>query len=113
MGPRSPAETHERWTQAFRAKDVDALVELYEPDAVFVPEPGQEVQGRQAIREVLTGFLGVGGEFDMHSTRAIGAADPAIVYSKWRLSGGRDAEGNAVDLDGETTDVVRRQPDGS
>ena len=43
--------------EAFNAHDVDALVELYETDAVLVPQAGQRATGRKEIREALTGFV--------------------------------------------------------
>ena len=36
--------------------DLDAALELYESDAVFVVAPGQVVTGHAAIREVLRGM---------------------------------------------------------
>jgi len=43
--------------QAFNTGDINQVLELYESDAVLVPEPGQVVHGTPAIREVLSGFL--------------------------------------------------------
>ena len=37
----------------FQRRDVDGLLELYEPEAAFVPQPGQVLTGIAAIREAL------------------------------------------------------------
>jgi len=46
----------------------------------------------------------------MEPGKVILANDIALLFSKWNLS---DPEGNAVELSGQTSDVVRRQADGS
>jgi ketosteroid isomerase-like protein len=39
--------------------------------------------------------------------------DLAVAYGEWTLTGGADPDGNPVDLEGRSTDVMRRQSDGS
>ena len=57
------AGTPEALTRAFvacvHAGDLDGFVALYEPDAVFQPQPGVVVQGRDAIRHALGELLTV------------------------------------------------------
>jgi ketosteroid isomerase-like protein len=114
MGTESPRQAHERWAEAFAARDVDALLELYEDGAVLVPEPsGEAVAGKAAVHDVLAGFVGMGADFDVQSTRVVDGDGVALVFSKWRLSGGTGPDGNPLDMTGETTDVIRRQPDGT
>ena len=114
MGPESPRQAHERWAEIFGTGDINALLDLYEERAVLVPEPGAEpVAGKAAIRDVLNGFLGLGATFELKATRVVEGDNAALVLSKWRLSGGTGPDGNPVDMTGETTDVIRRQPDGT
>jgi len=112
MIARSPAEADRLFAQAFSAGDLDALVSLYEPDAVLVPQPGQTVKGRQAIREALQGFLSLCGEFRLEVKSAVENGDLALVRSDWRLSGTAPG-GCMIDLSGQAVEVLRRQPDGS
>ena len=112
MPARTPQEIHELFTQYFAAKDADALVALYEPDAAFTPQPGQVVAGQAAIREAIGGFLSLDAEFNMQAGTVIEAGDIALLISKWTLKGS-DPNGAAVDLAGQTADVVRRQADGT
>jgi ketosteroid isomerase-like protein len=44
------AAAGERWLAAFHREDVEALVELYDPAAVLLPDAAPEVEGRAAIR---------------------------------------------------------------
>jgi ketosteroid isomerase-like protein len=39
--------------------------------------------------------------------------DLALAYGEWTLTGGVDPDGNPVNLEGRSTDVMRRQSDGS
>ena len=107
MAARKPEEVHDLFTKFFNAGDLDALVSLYENDAVLTPQPGQVVKGAAGIRDALSNFLSVKGKFTMQLERAIEAEGVALLISKWTLSGG------AVELAGTTSDVVRRQADGT
>jgi uncharacterized protein (TIGR02246 family) len=109
----TPNDTHRLWTEAFQRGDLDGLVALYEEDAAFLAEPGAApITGKGPIRDALTAFLSIGASFDIERTETVEGPDLALVYSRWTLKGGSDADGNPVDVAGETTDVVRRQADG-
>lgn len=112
MPAQTPQEIHERFTRAFAAKDTEALLALYEPGAVFIPQPGLVASGHAAIREAIGGFLALDAEFEMHDTSVVQADDIAFVSSKWTLNG-TDPSGAAVALAGQTADVARRQADGT
>jgi uncharacterized protein (TIGR02246 family) len=111
MPARAPDEVHRLFTQYFTAGDIDALVSLYEPTAVLLPQPGQKVSGHAAIREALAAFLAMNGKFQMAPPKVIQATDVAIVFAEWTLSA-LAADGSPIRLSGHTSDVVRRQPDG-
>jgi uncharacterized protein (TIGR02246 family) len=113
MAAREPEEAHRLWTERFKAGDLAGLLELYEPDATLMPQPGQPVSGTTAIREALGGFLGLKPTFDMPEIKpAIRSGDLALLHSSWTLSG-TGPDGSPLNLRGTTADVVRRQPDGT
>ena len=112
MPARRPQEMYDLFKHYFDAKDADALVTLYEPDAAFQPQPGQVVTGHAAIREALGGFLALNAEFQMQPANIIETGDLALLLAKWTLKG-TDPNGEPVDLSGQTSDVVRRQADGT
>ena len=112
MGARTPEEAHHLWAQAFSAGDLDGLVALYEPDAVLLPGSGQPVTGRSAIREALRGFLALEARFELRVQRALQADDLALLYSRWTLSA-TGPDGSDLKRGGQTSDVVRRQSDGT
>lgn len=113
MRASTPEETHRLLMDAFNRGDVDGLVDLYEDDAVFLVQPGAPLaRGTAGVREALRAFVGMNGTFKIERTDLVRADDVALVYSTWTLKGGADPNGNPIDLAGQSTDVVRRQPDG-
>jgi SnoaL-like protein len=48
---------HRLFEEAFNAGDLDALMELYEPDAALIAQPGSVAHGGEQARAALQGFL--------------------------------------------------------
>jgi ketosteroid isomerase-like protein len=69
MPARNPAEIHTLFRHAFNLGDVEALIALYEPNAVLVVD-GKEVIGREIIRKTLESFLARCGRMTLE-TRAV------------------------------------------
>lgn len=112
MPAHSPRAVHELFANAFASGDLEAVISLYEPDAILVPQPGHVVRGHAAIREALRGFLAITRRFTLQFGNAFETSDIALLCSKWTLTGA-DPAGNSVELAGQTADVVRRQSDGT
>src|SRR5215468_10154471 len=108
MPAQKPEEVHRLFADAFHQGDLDAILSLYEPDAVLVPQPGQTVQGHSAIRQALAGFLAMKPRFAFQSIRAIGSSEIALLSSDWMLAG-TGPGGVPVNMSGRTADVVRKQ----
>lgn len=109
-----PKALNMKWAAAFNAGDLDALMTMYEPDAVLVPGPGADpVQGADAIRAALQWFLGLGGTLQFTPVHWIVDGDLALSSVAFHLEGGHDADGNPVPLRGVTAEVLRRNPDGT
>ena len=93
------------------AADLDGLVALYEPSAVFEPQPGAIVRGRSAIRHALDELLAVTPTIVADTVQTLVAGDTALVINEWVLTG-TAPDGTPVRQQGRSTDVVRRQSDG-
>jgi uncharacterized protein (TIGR02246 family) len=113
MPAHTPEEVQRLWAQAFSAHDLEAVMALYEPEATLIPQPGQIVTGTEAIREALSGLLALKPKFELEFKKAFQAGDIALLFSDWTLSGTDPEGGNAIELEGRTSDVARRQADGS
>ena len=113
MAAHTPEAVHSEWMKAFNAGDLAGMVALYEPNASVVSEPGGDVvSGLPAVEENLQGFLSLGGQIDLRLQRCVQSGDLAILYSGWIMTG-HAPDGSAVSLKHQTTDVVRRQEDGT
>jgi uncharacterized protein (TIGR02246 family) len=65
---RDIAKMSEQWAKEWKAKNLDALMALYEEDAVFLPATGTRVTGRAAIRELFEKALAVNtSDVQVHS----------------------------------------------
>jgi ketosteroid isomerase-like protein len=110
MQANTAKQVHELFVERFNAQDADAIIELYEPNAVILPPDA--LSGHVAIRQVLDGFLALNGKMENTIVRVIEQQGIAILYSRWTVSG-TGPDGTPVTVGGTTSDVVRRQSDGN
>ena len=113
MPARTPKEVEDLFPQAMNARDIDAMLALYEPDTVFVPEPGQAlVQGEPALRAQLRTFTDAQPELSTEVRHVVRAGDIALSWIPWSMKRTR-ADGTQETISGRAVNVVRRQPDGT
>lgn len=98
---RRPEDLSDFFLKRANAGDVEGVVALYEPDAVLAFPPGQLTRGHEQIREIYRDFFA--------TAPVLGSAGqmPAIVNGDIALTTTRLPGGGA------TTEIARRQPDGS
>lgn len=109
---RQPEEIHLRFVTAFNSGDIDAIMALYEPQATLVPQPGQVVQGRDAIRQALLQFLALKGTLQVkHIFTVHGPGGIALVRGQWKLTG-TGPEGQPIEMAGQSMEVLHQQPNG-
>jgi len=107
-----PEATIERFSELLAAGDLDAMVELYEPDATFAPQPGESVSGRDEIRAALGAFLAVKPRMTGRIEKVLEGGDTALVANRWTLTG-TAPDGSPVEMAATSADVLRRRADGS
>jgi uncharacterized protein (TIGR02246 family) len=107
-----PAAVIERFAELLADGDLEGMLELYEPDAAFAPQPGETVTGREQIRSALEGFLAVKPRMDGTIEKVLEAGDTALVTNRWRLAG-TAPDGTPVRMAATSADVLRRRSDGS
>ena len=108
MIAKTPAEVHTLFARLFSAGDLEGLMSLYEDEATLVQRTGTSLNGKAAIRESLSKLLSMGIQMKLEVRRTIQAGDLALLLSTWELKG----EGASASS-GQTSDVARRQADGS
>jgi uncharacterized protein (TIGR02246 family) len=101
------ADIHRLVEDAFNAGDVEALVALYEEDAAMATPDGTFVRGRAAIREQWSGFIALGGTIQMMTRHAVVVGDTALLSNDWHFVGA------GMELSSRTSEVARRQSDGT
>jgi uncharacterized protein (TIGR02246 family) len=112
MAARSPEEIDRLFEREVNAANLEAVVALYEPTATFTVEPGKVVTGTAAIREAIAGFLDLKPTIALSPRVLANTGDIAMVSSKWTLKGAAP-DGTAVDLAGDSVEIIRRQADGT
>ena len=111
MPARKPEEANILVCEALTDGDIEAALALYEPNASFAPEPGQVVTGKEAIREVMNGFLALKPTLTIEVPTVLESGDIALLYSKWSLEG-TGPDGKPMTMSGNGREVVRRQANG-
>ena len=106
-----PEDAHPEFVRSFNHGDLQGLLALYEADARLLANPGDIRTGHGAIRPVLQQFLDLRGEIAMSTVSIIEAAGVALLRGRWRLNG-TAGNGNPVAIEGNSIEVLRRQPDG-
>ena len=112
MAVRTPEDLHPAFVAAFNAGDLDALLALYEEGGVVTPQPGVVATGHAAIRAALGGFLSLRGVITMTTKTIIPAGDLALLHAAWTVDG-VGPDGAPVALAARSSEVIRRQADGT
>jgi ketosteroid isomerase-like protein len=102
----TPREIHVLFECAFNSGNVEDIVALYEPRAVLV-SGGELVTGYEGLRIAYTAFLATGARMKLDTRAVIESGEGlAVLHGAWSL-------GPPSATQGLSTEVVRRQADGS
>lgn len=106
MPASRPQELHPLFELTFNTRDIEGIMALYEPTAVYV-SGGSAVVGHSSIRQIYASILADTGLMTL-ATRAVVESDEglAVLYGAWSV-------GPPSKSEGLSTEVVRRQPDGT
>jgi uncharacterized protein (TIGR02246 family) len=105
-------ETVEKLDEAFNRRDIEAVLEFYEDDAVLVAEPNRIVQGKAAIRQTFEFVFTLNGTAKQVKTQTIESGELALFLSKWTFSGTLP-DGTAFTRDANATCVFRKSANGA
>ncbi len=114
MPAHTPEDINHLFVKAMNEGDVEAMMSLYEPDQVFVSQPGQPlVRGvGEALREKLRSFTKMKPQLEIKMKHVVEAGDIVLYCCQWsmRLTG---PDGKEQTMSGRDANVARRQPDGT
>ena len=112
MPANNAEEIHALLAAAFNSGDIEAFLELYEPEALLlVPPDGRPARGEAAIRAAVEPVFAARPAFESRVVASLEAGDLALTHARWSSTVGSDGE--AVEESGRGTIVSRRQRDGS
>lgn len=107
-----PEELHLLYAKAINEGNVEAVVGLFEKDALLVPRPGQPpVQGEAAIRTVIQGLVALHLQIQMIDRAVVQTDEIALTRGPWQVQI-NDANGVPQILSGTGLEIARRQPNG-
>lgn len=112
MKTLNPLDAIAQFVDAMNQGDLETALSFYEPQASLVVKPGVVATGTMAIREALAGFVALKPTLSSEAQQVVEAGDIALYCSRWSLRG-TDPTGNAVQLNGCSSDILRRQPNGN
>jgi uncharacterized protein (TIGR02246 family) len=112
MPATTPEQIHRLFQDIFNAGDIDGLMELYDPDAALIAQPGSVAQGSEQVRAALQTFLALKGHITLDTKLVVTVGDLAYLSNTWSLRG-TGPDGNPVALGATTAEVARRHADGS
>lgn len=113
MPARTPEDCDHLLAEHLGSGSVDEIIALYEPNAIFVTEDRQPLQGHAMLREVMTLFAAARPTLTPHLVLVARQGDDlAVVYNDWSLSA-VGPDGGTVEQSGRAIEVIRRQDDGT
>ena len=111
MTARTPEDLDHLFAQHLNARDLDALVRLYEPDASLTSPPGNTVRGHAAIRAALAAFVEARPTMTMAPRLVAQTGDIALLSSRWTVDM-TGPDGKPTQRAGQSVEVARRQASG-
>jgi len=106
-----PEDCDQVFAACVKARDLDGLMALYEPEAQYVRRNGTVVAGQGAIRELLQSLTNVATEIEMNVSIVVALNGIALIYNDWTAKAVSE-DGRVRESAGKAVEVVRRQPDG-
>jgi uncharacterized protein (TIGR02246 family) len=113
MPAYQPEECEILYGEALNRGDVEAAVELYEPDAKIRARAGSVICGTDAIREHVQSILAVKPKLAIDGSVLVSSdGNIALTSARWNLEATLP-DGQPMIDSGQSMEVVRRQADGT
>jgi ketosteroid isomerase-like protein len=106
MSAKSPEEICRLFQQSIAAGDLNSLLSLYDPEAVFLNQSGEVKTGEAGLREALAPLAAAQARCDYTIRQIIQSGDIALMHTDWQVTSPQPMSTYAIE-------VARRQPDGT
>lgn len=111
IAPDDPEQLGMLFAERANRGDLEGMLELYEDTATFVGPDGISASGKEDIRLRLNGLLAMAPQITNTDSDLVLAGDVALMSTHWTMRLGI-LDGDAASVDGQSTEVARRQPGG-
>lgn len=109
----SPERTVEKWEQAIKGGNTEALSQAYTSDAVIIPPSLEILADQQDINKFWLNQLNQGaGNFQLDTIYLKVEGDTAYQTAIWSTTL-TNSKGDSIDISSNMTNVLTRQQDGS
>lgn len=105
MPAKTPEEICRLFQRSMREGDIESLLSLYDPEAVFLAQSG-EVKKGDGLREELASLAVAKPQFDFNIRQVIQSGDIALMHTDWEVS-------SPLQMFVYAIEVAHRQADGS
>jgi ketosteroid isomerase-like protein len=85
MPAKSPEEICHLFQHAMAEGDIDSVLSVYDPEAVFLNQSRDVTKGREGLRQELTPFAAMRARFDFTIKQVIEAGDIALMHTEWTV----------------------------
>jgi uncharacterized protein (TIGR02246 family) len=109
--PARPEDLYPALAGAYNTGDLDGLLALYAPDAVFVVKPGVVTNGPAELRATLQRLLELRAHLRIEPQAFVRSGEVLLVVGRYTFSGQRH-DGTPFENESRFVDVLRQQPDG-
>ena len=106
MPANSPEDICRLFQQSMAAGDLDAVLSVFDPEAVLVNPSGAVTQGRDGLRQELAPFAAMKTRVAFTIKQVIQSGDIALMHTEWQVS-------SPLPMSVYAIAVARRQPDGT
>ncbi len=106
-----PEDLYPALSEAYNAGDLEAVLSLYDPKAVFVIKSGRVTESPAELRAAVQHVLALRGRLTVNPHAFTRSDELVLVLGTFTLSG-RRTDGTPFENVSRFADVLRRQPDG-
>jgi ketosteroid isomerase-like protein len=108
------AKIREIWVQDLRTKQLEPILKLYAPDAVFLQPTGERITGSAALRTLFQTIMATfNSDLTLHSQNLETSSDLAYDSGNFEETLTNIATGARITSKGSYIIIFRRQPDRS
>lgn len=102
---------YDAWQSRLNSGDLDALVDLYLPDVVYINPEGKKMIGQDKVREDLGALIALKPSIDIHDRHHIVYRDIVFTTNHSRLKI-TNPDGTTQEMNGSGLEILQKQADG-